>query len=942
MASLTDVFVDVLPNTEKFEPDLKKKLRRIDASKPGKAAGKSYGTGFSTAAKGIAAGIGALFVVDKVRDFFTSANAEAREAQKVGALTANVIKSTGGAANVTAAQVESLATALSNKAGIDDELIQSGANLLLTFKNVRNEVGKGNAIFDRATAAAIDLSAAGFGDVTSASKQLGKALNDPIAGIAALSRSGVTFTKAQKDQIKALVESGDALSAQKIILKEVESQVGGAAAATATSGEKMSVTWGNLKETVGKLLLPVLDRLFGAMATGAAWLDAKGVPAFLEFAGTVKQKVGPALSSIGEFIRSTVIPAIRDLAGWVADNILPRLTELGGWLQNTGIPALRDFASWLQKNQGWLLPIAVGIGAIVAALKIYSATILVVSAVTKAWAAVQAAMNIVLAANPIGLVVLALVGLVAGLVFAWKNSETFRDVVTGVFNAVWNAIKAVWDWIKSNWPLLLAILTGPIGLAVLAIIRNWDTLKAGLAAGWAYIRNNAINPLVAGFQSVWNKAVAIKDGVVGAFTSMGGAISSAFSTILGKITGPVTSVLKWIDKNMIGNLNKVTSKFGLTIPTILGGGGTAANRGRRGGGGNFNAGGLIPGGGPDRDSVHAYLTPGEGVVKRSRMREIAASMGMSPKAAIEAINRGGFGNGKGGAFDFIGDIASGVSGAISSIGSQVNGWLRQGAAFAIDKVMTPIVSGVGHVVPGPEFVQKAIKGMLGKAKDSMVSWARGKDKESEGTAPNLSGTPSRSGSFFFPLPKGSYRVGQGPGGHGYQAQDFPAPTGTPVFAPFAGQMIGRYIGNRSYGRYATVTAGALRFLVAHLSALVGGNRMVRAGELIGRVGSVGNSTGPHAHVEFSQNGVGQNPRNYLRYDSGGYLPPGLLNRTGKPEPVLTDQQWTAVKGLAAQGAVGAGRGGDYNVHVYSTTEDQLNRIRQHERYARLAYAYPEE
>src|SRR5690606_34628428 len=130
-----------------------------------------------------------------------------------------IIKSTGGAAKVSADQVGSLATAISNKSGMDDEAIQSGANLLLTFKNVRNEAGKGANIFDRATQAATDLSAAGFGDMAGQSKMLGKALNDPIKGISALSRSGVTFTEGQKDQIKTMVESGDLLGAQKLMLK---------------------------------------------------------------------------------------------------------------------------------------------------------------------------------------------------------------------------------------------------------------------------------------------------------------------------------------------------------------------------------------------------------------------------------------------------------------------------------------------------------------------------------------------------------------------------------------------------------------------------------------------------------------------------------------------------------------------------------------------------
>jgi phage-related minor tail protein len=135
--------------------------------------------------------------------------AEARESEKVGKTTAQVIKATGGAAKVSAEQVGDLAQAISEKAGMDDEAVQTGANLLLTFKNVRNEAGQGADIFNRATAAAVDLSAAGFGSVDSSAKMLGKALNDPVQGISALSRAGVTFTASQKETIKKMAETSD-------------------------------------------------------------------------------------------------------------------------------------------------------------------------------------------------------------------------------------------------------------------------------------------------------------------------------------------------------------------------------------------------------------------------------------------------------------------------------------------------------------------------------------------------------------------------------------------------------------------------------------------------------------------------------------------------------------------------------------------------------------
>jgi hypothetical protein len=132
---------------------------------------------------------------------------------------------------------------------------------LLTFRNLTKTAGELGGSFDRATKAAIDMAAAGFGSAESNATQLGKALNDPIKGITALNRAGIQFTEDQKDLIQSLVDSGKVLEAQDLILKEIESQVGGTAAATATASEKMTIAFGAIQEEVGKVLLPILNRL---------------------------------------------------------------------------------------------------------------------------------------------------------------------------------------------------------------------------------------------------------------------------------------------------------------------------------------------------------------------------------------------------------------------------------------------------------------------------------------------------------------------------------------------------------------------------------------------------------------------------------------------------------------------------------------------------------
>ncbi len=192
---------------------------------------------------------------------------EFQEAERATKQTRAVIKSTGGVAKVTAKHVEELANSISLKSGVDDEAIQSGETLLLTFKNIRNEVGKGNKVFDRTTQAAVDMSARFDQGLKQSVIQLGKALNDPILGLTSLQRIGVTFTQKQKDQIKTLEEHNKHLQAQKIILKEVESQTKGAAAAQATGTDKLRTAIANVEESFGKMFGPAVERASTKVAT---------------------------------------------------------------------------------------------------------------------------------------------------------------------------------------------------------------------------------------------------------------------------------------------------------------------------------------------------------------------------------------------------------------------------------------------------------------------------------------------------------------------------------------------------------------------------------------------------------------------------------------------------------------------------------------------------
>jgi cell wall-associated NlpC family hydrolase len=186
-----------------------------------------------------------------------------KEEQTTIAQTHAVLKSTGHAAGVTAEQVGRLSKSLQDKSGVDKTVIQSGANMLLTFTNIRNEAGKGNDVYTQSTKTLLDMATALHEDVPKAAIQLGKALNDPVKGMTALRRVGVAFTQGQQDQVKALVNSGHALDAQKLILKELNREFGGSAK---MAGETLPGKFRRMKFAVEDAAISYAQRLEPAVA----------------------------------------------------------------------------------------------------------------------------------------------------------------------------------------------------------------------------------------------------------------------------------------------------------------------------------------------------------------------------------------------------------------------------------------------------------------------------------------------------------------------------------------------------------------------------------------------------------------------------------------------------------------------------------------------------
>lgn len=178
------------------------------------------------------------------------------------------------------------------------------------------------------------------------------------------------------------------------------------------------------------------------------------------------------------------------------------------------------------------------------------------STASKAAAAGQWLLNAAMSANPILLVVIALVALTAGLVIAYKKSATFREIVQGAFHGVLSigqkfvgfftktipgAVSKVVGFVKTHWKPILAIMAGPLGLIVLAVTKNIDKIKGAFTGAIAWVKG------------VPGKVRAL----VGSFADAGGALIRGLIDGLSRVGGSIGNVGKAIVNSVIGFLNDV-------------------------------------------------------------------------------------------------------------------------------------------------------------------------------------------------------------------------------------------------------------------------------------------------------------------------------------------------------------------------------------------------
>jgi hypothetical protein len=256
---LQDKFTKPLGGAERALGGFDKKMSSIEAS------GRRMGAGLGAAARNVTllaggaavAGLGLLAV--NVKKGVDALN----ELENVTVATNTVLDSTKAVSGQTADSIRDMSEGFEDlNATMDDKVIQSGANMLLTFTNVREKA------FEPALEAALNMNEAMGGGpegLQSTIIQVGKALNDPIKGVTALRRVGVQLSSQQEDQIKTLIEQNDLYGAQQIILDELTTQFGGRFAAAGKTAEGSQAALADRLEDVQMALagplIPAIDRV---------------------------------------------------------------------------------------------------------------------------------------------------------------------------------------------------------------------------------------------------------------------------------------------------------------------------------------------------------------------------------------------------------------------------------------------------------------------------------------------------------------------------------------------------------------------------------------------------------------------------------------------------------------------------------------------------------
>lgn len=427
-------------------------------------------------------------------------------------------------------RVSDYAEQLERSLAIDADVIRATQTKLATFKNLTASVNESGGAFDRATMAALDLAAAGFGSAESNATQLGKALQDPVKGITALARAGVTFTAQEKKKIEELVKSGKLLEAQNIVLSAIESQVGGTAAAGASAFERIRLSLLQVAEAIGTAVLPLIQQL-------------------------------------ADFIANELVPSV-----------LPKVESL--------VDSFNKMDPTLKKVIGVALAVAAALGPV---LLIAGKLITAVGGAITIFSGFTVA-GVILAAKIIAIVA-AIAAVVIAFKEMYDRSEVLRNAVTNLISTVKNIATTLLGDVVSAFRSVtgeagsvrsiferVARVAGDILGGALEILTNyWNILANGVRvvikifeAAFKIFQMVATiirGALILAFDILLNRLGpistalrAVANGVRTAFSNIATVVAGAFNSVMPAIAGFINFAIRGINK-LIDGYNTLEGKI---------------------------------------------------------------------------------------------------------------------------------------------------------------------------------------------------------------------------------------------------------------------------------------------------------------------------------------------------------------------------------------------
>lgn len=326
---------------------------------------------------------------------------------------------------------------------------------------------------------------------------------------------------------------------------------------------------------------------------------------------------------------------MQDLSATIGTALLPILQKL--------LELIMPIVDWIMQNINWIGPLVGAIAGLVLGIK--------------AWTIAQTALNIVMDANVFVLVAAAIAGLVAGVIYAYTHFEWFRNAVDSVgdaFQWLWEIIKTGWGWVKDHWPLLLTILGGPIGAAVVVIVKHWDTITGAVKAAFNWVKDNwqlllaiitgPIGLAVKFIVDNWDKVTKLfrdfKDGVNRAFNGLVDIIEYPFKVAGKWITDTFDRVLKWF-RDLPENINQAFSRLAdiIKYPFKIAIDAIKALWNSTVGGFGFEVPSWVPGVGGK--GFHIPQMAAGGIVTRPTIALVGEA---GPEAVVPLNRAGGFGN----------------------------------------------------------------------------------------------------------------------------------------------------------------------------------------------------------------------------------------------------------------------------------------------------------